>query len=112
VTLPRIVYRTLGAYDAAFEVAVEPDGAYAVERGSYVTHGRLAGRLADPEREALGAAAARIEGSLTVPAPAGADGHTAELTVDAHSVRWWGPPPEGPVAALVERLNRVGAARR
>ncbi len=92
-----------GAYDAAFEAFVAPDGTWTAEGGTYVTRGRTSRRLSDRERAALARLVAAADGADS---PGVSDGAAFEtdLVVGQRTWRWAGPPPAGPLAALTAWL--------
>ena len=102
---PRVHYRAIGQYDAAFEATVEADGAFAVEGGSYVTRGVRTGRLSARDRRRLAELAAAVRAPADHAVPDLADGFTSELWIGTARVRWWGRPPTDPLAALVRFLG-------
>ena len=102
---PAVRYRTLGQYDAAFEVTVAPDGALRVEGGSYVTRGVRTGALSPGDRRRLAGLVAAVQAPADHPVPALAEGFTAELWIGDARVRWWGLPPTAPLVALVRFLG-------
>lgn len=104
MTGPRVAYRRTGEYDAASEVAVEPDGTFRAEAGGYVTHGVREGRLSRRDHTRL----VRLAAALGPPVSAGtedADGPLAELVVDGVRFAWQIETPTAEVAALVRFLS-------
>lgn len=96
-----IALRQLGEYDADFEVVVEADGRFSVERGSYVTGGRRTGRITSRQRRALG----RLAEAVDTDARHEEDGAVrSALRIGDAEVQWAGPPPTGALAALVRAL--------
>ncbi len=101
---PRVVYRRTGEYDAASEIAVEPDGTFQAEAGGYVTHGRRAGRLSRRDHAEL----IRLAAALGPPVSGGtwaADGPLAELVVGDARFTWQTQAPTPEVEALVRFLG-------
>lgn len=98
-----------GEYDADFEAAVSPEGAYRVEGGSYVTRGVREGALS---REAHARLVALAEAVLLVPEDRPheeAPGFATTLSAGDRTVRWWGPPPTEAHRDLIGALAGLGA---
>lgn len=101
-----LALRQWGEYDADFEAVVEADGRFSVERGSYVTGGRRFGRLSPRQQRAL----ARLAAAVDTGAQRGEAGAVrSRLQIGDAEVRWAGPPPTEPLAALVRALVTLPA---
>jgi hypothetical protein len=86
-------YRVVGEFDYMLEVTVDPDGAFTVNSGDHTSHAPRHGTLDRHQRERLQAALAHLGESRDHPAPDGAPGFMAELTLgagaDGRVFRFW-----------------------
>ena len=93
-----------GEYDAAFEVVLEADGRFSIERGGYVTGGRHYGTLAPGRVRALErlVAAVDLEGEHVLEGAV-----RSRLEVRGRVLEWAGPPPTPALRALASALARL-----
>lgn len=79
--MPRIHYRVIGQDDYMLMIDVAADGSFVVESGDYTSHAPRKGHLDAEHRSRLEAAIAGLGDSRDHPAPEGAPGFLAELTI-------------------------------
>ena len=106
-------YRVLGQDDYMLEIGVGITGAYRVNGGDYTSHEPRGGTLGAGQLAHLLELADRLGPARVHPAPDGADGFMAELTLGegeaARRFRFWeGALDEEPdLAALVRALEVI-----
>ena len=93
-----------GEYDAAFEVVLEADGQFSIERVGYVTAGRRFGTLTARQARGLEVLAATVdlEGEYILEGAV-----RSRLEVGGHVLEWAGPPPTPALRALTTALARL-----
>jgi hypothetical protein len=88
-----VSYRVVGEYDYMLDVRVDHDGGYVVNTGDHTSHEPRSGTLGQAQRERLAGALESLGASRDLPAPEGADGFMATLTVgsgaDARVFHFW-----------------------
>ena len=113
MALPRVHYRVVGEDDYALEITLEPTGAYRVDCGDHTSHKPRQGVLDERQTREIAALIAALGEPREHPAPAGATGFIAELTLGApHDARvyrvWEGELAEEPdVMALIRALEVI-----
>jgi hypothetical protein len=113
--LPRIHYRVVGQDDYMLIIDIAADGSYRIDYGDYTSRKPVQGTLDAEHRGRLESCLAALDQPRTHPAPDGADGFMAELTVgDGPTVRhyrfWEGALDEEPdLKALVRELEVIDA---
>ncbi len=106
-------YRVVGDDDYMLEITVGSDGAFVVNSGDHTSHKPRHGMLDQVQRERLTAVLAGLGPSRDHPAPAGAPGFMAALTLgegaDARVFRFWeGALDEEPqLRAAVRELDVI-----
>jgi hypothetical protein len=114
VAIPRIQYRVVGQDDYMLNIDVTESGTFTIDYGDYTSHKPTKGKLDQAHAEQLADAVAKLGEPREHPAPAGATGFVAELTVgDGPPVRhyrfWEGALDEEPdLKALVRLLEVLG----
>ncbi|MGB5835303.1 MAG: hypothetical protein WBG92_25410 [Thiohalocapsa sp.] len=114
MSLPRIRYRVVGQDDYMLTITVDTDGSFAIDSGEYTSHKPTHGTIDEAHRERLKTALDGIGNSRDHPAPDGATGFMADLTVgDGAAVRryhfWEGALDQEPdLKALVRALEVLG----
>ena len=106
-------YRVVGQDDYMCEVRVRPSGRYRIDSGTYTTHPPREGVLTDIQAAELTGALDHLGPPREHPAPEGAPGFVAELTVGegegAGQYRFWegalGDDPE--LKSLVRFLETL-----
>ncbi|MGB3543869.1 hypothetical protein [Rubrivirga sp.] len=93
-----------GEYDADFEVVLEADGRFSVERGSYVTGGRRYGTLTSRQQADLERLIAAVDLEAEYPV---VETSRSVLEVGDEAVTWSGAPPVAGLRALMEALVRL-----
>jgi hypothetical protein len=112
--LPRIRYHVVGEDDYMLVITVDGDGSFCIDCGDYTSRAPKHGTIDQAQRKQLLAALDGLGDSRTHPAPEGASGFVAELTVgDGPTVRhyrfWEGVLEEQPdLKALVRTLEVLG----
>jgi hypothetical protein len=113
MSLPRVHYRVVGQDDYVLEITLEPTGAYRVDCGDHTSHKPRRGALHERQTREIAALIDALGEPREHPAPAGATGFIAELTLgsppDARVFRVWeGELAEEPdVMALIRALEVV-----
>ncbi|WP_295542243.1 hypothetical protein [uncultured Thiohalocapsa sp.] len=109
IPLPRIRYHVVGQDDYMLNIEVTEDGRFTIDAGDYTSHKPTAGTLERAQAEALAALSAQLGPPRAHPAPAGASGFVAELTIGdgptVHHYRFW----EGALDAEPDIRNLVRA---
>lgn len=106
-------YRVVGDDDYMLEITVGSDGAFVVNSGDHTSHKPRHGMLDQVQRERLTAVLAGLGPSRDHPAPAGAPGFMAALTLgegaDVRVFRFWeGALDEEPqLRAAVRELDVI-----
>lgn len=114
VTLPRISYRVVGQDDYMLHIDLDEDGSFVIDYGDYTSHKPTRGTLDAEGVRQLAEAVAQLGEPREHPAPEGATGFVANLTVgDGPSVRhyrfWEGALDAEPdLKALVRLLEVIG----
>ena len=114
MSLPRIHYHVVGEDDYMLVIDVQPDGSFVIDCGDYTSHEPTQGRISAAQRDRLTKALGTLGESAEHPAPDGATGFMAELTVgDGPTVRhyrfWEGSLDALPdLKALVRELTVLG----
>lgn len=115
MSMPRIHYRVIGQDDYMLMIDVAADGSFVIESGDYTSHPPRKGALDAEQQTRLEAAIAALGDSRDHPAPEGAPGFLAELTVGdgprvAH-YRFWEGALEGEpdLRQLVRELEVIDA---
>jgi hypothetical protein len=108
-----IIYQVVGEEDYALKIAIDGDGGYVVESGTYTSQAPRKGQL-DPRQQAELLDAVQTLGiPRRHPLPAGANAFEVELTVggpghEAHYRFWEGAlEDDAPLNALVRMLERL-----
>ncbi|ESQ15131.1 MAG: hypothetical protein N838_09600 [Thiohalocapsa sp. PB-PSB1] len=110
----RIRYRVVGQDDYMLNIDVEPDGHFAIDYGDYTSHKPAQGIIDKTHGERLTAALQALGDSAEYPAPDGATGFMAELTVgEGQTMRhfrfWEGALQQQPeLQAVVRALEVLG----
>ncbi|HSO82611.1 hypothetical protein [Thiocapsa sp.] len=113
MSLPRVHYRVVGQDDYTLEIILEPTGAYRVDCGDHTSHKPRQGALDERQTREITALLDALGAPREHPAPAGATGFIAELTLgappDARVYRVWeGELAEEPdVMALIRALEVI-----
>jgi hypothetical protein len=113
MALPRIYYRVVGQDDYVLEISLEPSGAFRVDCGDHTSHKPRRGMLDERQTREMAALIDALGEPREHPAPAGATGFMAELTLgappDARVYRVWeGELAEEPdVMALIRALEVI-----
>ncbi|KAA6187938.1 hypothetical protein F2Q65_00025 [Thiohalocapsa marina] len=107
-------YRVVGQDDYMLIIQVEPDGVFTIDQGDYTSHKPSRGQVDKEHQQRLRRALDALGEARDHPAPDGASGFIAELTIgdgaDARRYRFW----EGALAqqadlnALVRELEVLG----
>ncbi len=93
-----------GEYDADFEVVLEADGRFSIERGGYVTGGRRYGMLTSRQQRTIRRLVAAVDLEGEHPSEGSVQ---SVLEVGPATVRWSGPPPTAELKALVSALIQL-----
>ena len=101
-----LLLRQTGEYDVAYEVDVDPVGAFSIERGGYATGGRREGWLSMREAAAISRLAAAVDTEQSHPTEGAV---VTRLWIGADEVAWAGPPPTDALKALTNALAALGA---
>ncbi|WP_296806050.1 hypothetical protein [Thiocapsa sp.] len=113
MSLPRVYYRVVGQDDYALEITLEPTGAYRVDCGDHTSHKPRQGVLDERRTREIAALIDALGDQREHPAPEGATGFIAELTIgtppDTRLYRVWeGELAEEPdVMALIRALEVI-----
>jgi hypothetical protein len=113
MSLPRVNYRVVGQDDYVLEITLEPTGAYRIDCGDHTSHKPRRGMLDEHQTRQIAALIDALGAPREHPAPAGATGFIAELTLgntpDTRVYRVWeGELAEEPdVMALIRALEVV-----
>jgi hypothetical protein len=113
MSLSHVYYRVVGQDDYVLEITLEPTGAYRVDCGDHTSHKPRRGILDERQTREIGALITALGEPREHPAPAGATGFIAELTLgsppDARVYRVWeGELAEEPdVMALIRALEVI-----
>lgn len=94
MSLPHLRYRVVGQDDYMLEIIMEPTGAYRVDCGDHTSHKPRQGMLDANQIREIGHLIDALGAPREHPAPAGATGFMAELTL--------GHPPESRVYRVWE----------
>lgn len=114
IPLPRIRYRVVGQDDYMLNIDLTEGGHFVIDAGDYTSHKPAEGTLTRRQAEELAALIEQLGPPREHPAPAGATGFIAELTVgDGPTVRhyrfWEGALDEEPdIRNLVRALEVLG----
>jgi hypothetical protein len=114
VSLPRIRYRVVGQDDYMLSIDVTADSGFVIDAGDYTSHKPTEGTLTHAQAGHLAELLERLGPPREHPAPAGATGFIAELTVgDGPKLRhyrfWEGALDEEPdIRNLVRALEVLG----
>jgi hypothetical protein len=107
--IPRIRYRVVGQDDYMLNIDVEPDGTFSIDYGDYTSHKPAQGSIDQAHRERLNAALNALGESAEYPAPQGASGFMAELSIGEGATqrhfRFW----EGALAQQPELNDLIRA---
>jgi hypothetical protein len=79
--IPRIRYHVVGQDDYMLNIDVEPDGTFSIDYGDYTSHKPAQGSMDQAHQERLNALLDALGESAEYPAPQGASGFMAELTI-------------------------------
>lgn len=113
MALPRTHYRVVGQDDYMLDITVEPTGAYRVDCGDHTSHKPRRGRLDGSQLTELGRLIDALGAPREHPAPAGAAGFMAELSLgDPPGMRvyrvWEGAMDQEPdVLAVIRALEVI-----
>ena len=114
IPLPRIRYRVVGQDDYMLNIDVTEGGDFVIDAGDYTSHKPTEGTLTRAQAEALSALSEQLGPPREHPAPAGATGFIAELTIGGgptvrHYRFWEGALDEEPdIRNLVRALEVLG----
>ncbi|MCF7984894.1 MAG: hypothetical protein K9L70_10860 [Thiohalocapsa sp.] len=114
MSLPRIHYRVVGQDDYMLVIDVDADGGFVIDYGDYTSRKPISGKVDDEQRTRLLQLLKQLGASREHPAPEGASGFIAELTVgDGPTVRhyrfWEGALDDEPdIKDLVRELEVLG----
>lgn len=113
MSFPPVHYRVVGQDDYMLDITLNSSGDYRVDCGDHTSHKPRQGRLDDARRAGLQRLLADLGAPREHPAPVGATGFMAELTVgdpsDRRHYRFWeGALDEEPdLRALVRALEVI-----
>ena len=105
-------YRVVGEDDYMLEIQVAANGDFEINSGDYTSHEPRRGRLSPDQRAKLSGLLGRLGQPRSHPAPAGASGFMATLTLggpgEARTYRFWeGALADDPALGAVVRALEV-----
>jgi len=112
--IPRIRYHVVGQDDYMLTIDVAPDGVFAIDYGDYTSHKPSRGNIDQAQLEKLTAAIDALGAPAQLPAPEGATGFMADLSIGEGSTlkhfRFWeGALEQQPeLKALIRTLEVLG----
>jgi hypothetical protein len=113
MSLSRVNYRVVGQDDYVLEITLEPTGAYRIDCGDHSSHKPRQGVLDERQTREIADLIAALRAPREHPAPKGATGFMAELTLGAAPESrvyrvWEGELAQEPdVMALIRALEVI-----